>query len=291
MNKEEKDNTILEEKIEPGAAVKNPLKSSEEQGLDTKTVQKSYFESGLKPDVQSSAEITEIEQAFTKLHHEINFASKVLNLNSSNFGNSLNESISSLKHSLTEMENLNKQINEQNTIMVNELTTFALLPEKITKNINAIIPKIANEVEKIHASSVLEVKDQFSSLHNQLNEGVVDYESKLKDLTNQIISNLSSATQRFNSSIEQKFTQFTNHLAKEADAVSERKNFRLLKYLCFVIGFSALISGITSYIVTTQFPRFVTVTGAQSLSITDSKVQVWGAKAEEMKPDVVNKTK
>jgi len=107
-----------------------------------------------------------IEQAFKALHHEIDFASKALNVKSGDFANTLHDAISSLKLSLSELENVNKQLNDQNTAMISELTTFALLPEKITYSIQNVVPQIAFEVEKIHSNRILEIQDRFTSLHN-----------------------------------------------------------------------------------------------------------------------------
>ena len=84
-----------------------------------------------------------IEHAFKALHHEIDFASKALNVKSGDFADTLHAAISSLKLSLSELENINKQINDQNNSMISELTKFALLPEKITYSIKNIVPQIA----------------------------------------------------------------------------------------------------------------------------------------------------
>ena len=79
--------------------------------------------------------------------------------------------------------------------------------------------------------------------------------------------------------MEQKLTQFSNRLATEADAVSSQKNMRFLKNLGFIILFSGLVSAFTSYLVATEFPRYVRVEAPNNLSIIDSKVQVIEAKS------------
>jgi len=79
--------------------------------------------------------------------------------------------------------------------------------------------------------------------------------------------------------IEQKLTHFGNRLAEEADAVSSQKNVRFLKNLAFIILFSGLVSAFTSYLVATEFPRYVRVEAPNNLSIIDSKVQVIEAKS------------
>jgi len=232
-----------------------------------------------------------IEQAFKALHHEIDFASKALNVKSGDFANTLHDAISSLKLSLSELENVNKQLNDQNTAMISELTTFALLPEKITYSIQNVVPQIAFEVEKIHSNRILEIQDRFTSLHNQLTNDINDYESKLGHLSDQSLNNLSAAIEKFSITIEQKLAHFGNRLAEEADAVSSQKSMRFLKNLAFILLFSGLVSAFTSYLVATQFPRYVRVDAPNNLSIIDSKVQVWEAKSLNTKETQFNKQK
>ena len=163
--------------------------------------------------------------------------------------------------------------------MISELTTFTLLPEKITHSVNNIVPQIACEVEKIHSNSILEIQDRFISLHNQLTNDINDYKGKLEHLSDQSLNNLSAAIEKFSITIEQKLTQFSNQLTEEVDAVLSQKSMRFLKNLAFIVLFSGLVSAFSSYLVATQFPRYVRVDAPNNLSIIDSKVQVWEAKS------------
>ena len=220
----------------------------------------------------------EIAQAFKALHHEIDFASRALNIKSGDFANTLNNSISSLQHLLSSLESLNKQMDGQNKAMIDELNTLTILPSKIAESVQSIVPEIANRVEKIHNHRILEIKDQFTLLHNQLANSIGDYEVKLKNISSQSLSKLSETTEKFSATIEQKLIQYSNQLAKEADAVGSQKSMRFLGNIALVVLFSGLVSTLTSYLVATQFPRYVTVDSPNSLSITDSKVQVWEAR-------------
>jgi len=76
-----------------------------------------------------------IEQAFKALHHEIDFASKTLNVKSSDFGNTLHSAISSLKLSLSKLENITKQLNDQNTAAISELTAFLRTTQKFIQHL------------------------------------------------------------------------------------------------------------------------------------------------------------
>lgn len=43
-----------------------------------------------------------------------------------------------------------------------------------------------------------------------------------------------------------------------------------------MVIFSAIVSSIMSYVVMTQFRRYVEIKGANDISVYDSKVQLWG---------------
>jgi len=126
---------------------------------------------------------------------------------------------------------------------------------------------------------------------NQLTNDINDYESKLGHLSDQSLNNLSAAIEKFSITIEQKLAHFGNRLAEEADAVSSQKSMRFLKNLAFILLFSGLVSAFTSYLVATQFPRYVRVDAPNNLSIIDSKVQVWEAKSLNTKETQFNKQK
>ncbi len=46
--------------------------------------------------------------------------------------------------------------------------------------------------------------------------------------------------------------------------------------MCLVVLFSAIVSGGAAYLVTTKFPRYLTVTGANDVTIQDCNVSVLG---------------
>ena len=110
-------------------------------------------------------------------------------------------------------------------------------------------------------------------------------------MSDQSLNNLSTAIEKFSITIEQKLTQFSNQLTEEVDAVLSQKSMRFLKNLAFIVLFSGLVSAFTSYLVATQFPRYVRVDAPNNLSIIDSKVQVWEAKSPNTKEPQANKQK
>ena len=234
----------------------------------------------------------QIEQSLKKLHNEIDFASKILNVKSDEYGDTLNSCISSFKSLLEKLEDVLEQSKSQKQMIIDEIAILTLLPEKITNNIKQIIPQIASEIEQIHQPHVLEIKEQFTILHNNLTTDIMSYKNQLDGMASSCTEQLNSAAETFSTTLEQKLNQFTDKLTKSAGLASAQNSKMLIKNLAFVVIFSAVISGITSYVVTTKFPRFVRITGANNLSVHDSKVEVWNSKKElEVKEPKFKKTK
>lgn len=65
-------------------------------------------------------------------------------------------------------------------------------------------------------------------------------------------------------------------LSASAAYVTECSNISFLKDMCLVVLFSAIISGGTAYLVTTKFPRYLTVTVANNVTIQNCDVSVLG---------------
>ena len=108
----------------------------------------------------------------------------------------------------------------------------------------------------------------------------MNYKNQLDGMASGCTEQLTNATENFSTTLQQKLNQFTDKLTKSAGLASAQNSKMLIKNLAFVVILSAVISGITSYVVTTKFPRFVRITGANNLSVHDSKVEVWNSRKE-----------
>ena len=185
-------------------------------------------------------------------------------------------------------------LNQQELIvskMNDESRVLCLIPQKIQDRVDMIAPKIATEVGIIHNSKILEINDQFNLLQDKLTKDFDGYRQKLEITTKQCVEQLIDTSDNMKVTIEQKLTQFSNQLTTEVDAVLSQKSMRFLKNLAFIVLFSGLVSAFSSYLVATQFPRYVRVDAPNNLSIIDSKVQVLEAKSPNTKEPQANKQK
>lgn len=103
------------------------------------------------------------------------------------------------------------------------------------------------------------------------------YQEKLQALNN-AHNDTVAANKELTSVLDQKLDEYSKKLSDSASYVTQCSNTSFLKNMCLVVLFSAIISGVTSYLVTTKFPRHFNVTGASSVTIYDSNVHVLGGK-------------
>ena len=254
--------------------------SKEGKSSDQETLNKSSGEQSVESNIQIKS-----------TSDELVFNARAMSSSSEEFIKSLAKANSSIQKTLDNFEQcLIKQ--EQNVTKINtESGVLCLIPEKMEERINGIIPKVAAEVELIYNSKSMELNKQFDALQDKLTKNFNGYEQTIAATTKQSLEQLTNTIESMKISLEQKLTEFSKQLAEEADAVSSQKSMRFLKNLAFILLFSGLVSAFSSYLVATQFPRYVRVDNPDNLSINDSKIEIWGAKLNELKGSQSDKKK
>lgn len=211
----------------------------------------------------NQAEQQQLDALLEKLHAEIDFAAKSLDINKQDFTNILNGSLATLNNLLIKFENILQQASDQHEKQTKDLATFTILPEKIASNIAAVVPQLASALENIHTPHVIGTKNQFSSIQQNLATEITNYHSKL--------------------------TEITNNCLDKAVIISTKSRKKFFTSLAVMVIFSAIVSSITSYFVTNKFPRYVAIQGVNDLTIHDSRVVVHDS-TKELKEQKANKT-
>jgi hypothetical protein len=239
----------------------------------------------------TAEKIQEEQKKLQQINDNLSFNTRSLNSATTHIVDNLSTSQATIQKILDAMQ---ASLNQQELIvskMNDESRVLCLIPQKIQDRVDMIAPKIATEVGIIHNSKILEINDQFNLLQDKLTKDFGGYRQKLEITTKQCVEQLIDTSDNMKVTIEQKLTQFSNQLTTEVDAVLSQKSMRFLKNLAFIVLFSGLVSAFSSYLVATQFPRYVRVDAPNNLSIIDSKVQVWEAKSPNTKEPQANKQK
>jgi hypothetical protein len=239
----------------------------------------------------TAEKIQEEQKKLQQINDNLSFNTRSLNSATTHIVDNLSTSQATIQKILDAMQ---ASLNQQELIvskMNDESRVLCLIPQKIQDRVDMIAPKIATEVGIIHNSKILEINDQFNLLQDKLTKDFDGYRQKLEITTKQCVEQLIDTSDNMKVTIEQKLTQFSNQLTEEVDAVLSQKSMRFLKNLAFIVLFSGSVSAFSSYLVATQFPRYVRVDAPNNLSIIDSKVQVWEAKSPNTKEPQANKQK
>jgi len=228
-------------------------------------------------NLSADEKVQEVQEELQQINDNLSFNTRSLNTVTEHLVGNLNTSQVTIQKILDAMQT---SLNQQELVvskMNDESRVLCLIPQKMQDRIDMIAPKIATEVGVIHSAKIVEINNQFNLLQDKLTKDFDGYRQKLEITTKQCVEQLIDTSDNMKVTIEQKLTQFSNQLTEEVDAVLSQKSMRFLKNLAFIVLFSGLVSAFTSYLVATQFPRYVRVDAPNNLSIIDSKVQVWEA--------------
>jgi hypothetical protein len=242
-------------------------------------------------DVFADDKAQEEQEELRQINDNLSFNARSLNSITTHLVENLSVSQVTIQKILDAMQT---SLNQQESIvskMNDESRVLCLIPQKMQDRIDMIAPKIATEIGIIHNSKIVELNNQFNILQDKLTKDFDVYGQKLETTTTQCLEQLINTTDSIKATIEQKLAQFTKQLSVEADVVSSQNSIRFLRNLTFIVLFSGLVSASASYLVATQFPRYVRVDAPNNLSIIDSKVQIWEAKSQDKQDKKVENVK
>lgn len=127
----------------------------------------------------------QLQSLLNKLHAEIDFTSKSLDINKQDFIKSFTTSLTQLDSLLQQLKTILQQISNQHDKHVQNLATLTLLPEKVAGNITELVPKIAKSLGNIYQPHIIETKNQFTILKQELEQGINNFHNKMLELSSQ----------------------------------------------------------------------------------------------------------
>lgn len=187
-----------------------------------------------------------------KLKNQISFTTKALEKQQQELSKILSSSADQLNDAVKTFDRTIAAQQNQYEMLQNEVGVLTILPEQLKKEISNILPNMAKHIDAVY-------QEKLQALNNAHNDTV-------------------SANRDLICTLDKKLDEYSTKLSARAAHVTECSNISFLKSMCLVVLFSAIISGVTSYLVTTKFPRHFNVTGASSVTIYDSNVHVLGGK-------------
>ncbi|CAK6519122.1 hypothetical protein [Rickettsia helvetica] len=224
------------------------------------------------------------DDAVNKLKNQLSFSTKALKKQQQELSKVLSSSAEQLNDAVKTFDKTITAQKNQYEILQNEVGVLTVLPEKTKEAVTNIIPDVAKELDKIQKEYTKSLHDSYSTIISGYAEEIQKYKTEI----DQVSHGLTSHITKHISSVDQKLDEYSKKLSASAAYVVECSNYSFLKNMCLVVLFSAIVAGGTAYLVTTKFPRYLTVTGANNVTIQDCDVSVLG-KAKD--PDNLIMTK
>ncbi|EER20775.1 MULTISPECIES: hypothetical protein [spotted fever group] len=231
----------------------------------------------------SESETMRNDSALTKLIQQMHFTAKLITEKEKHLNQTLNKLSEAFKQiveqSTSDLNNINSSFREniqkqakQYEILKTEVGVLTLLPEKTKEAITNIIPDVAKELDKIQREYTKSLHDSYSTIISGYAEGIHKYKAEIEQVSHGVTSHIT----KHMSSVDQKLDEYSKKLSASAAYVVECSNYSFLKNMCLVVLFSAIVAGGTAYLVITRFPRYLTITGANDVTIQDCNVSVLG---------------
>ncbi|WP_032139711.1 hypothetical protein [Rickettsia tamurae] len=212
------------------------------------------------------------DDAVNKLKNQLSFSTKALEKQQQELSKVLSSSAEQLNDAVKTFDKTITAQKNQYEILQNEVGVLIVLPEKTKEAVTNIIPDVAKELDKIQKEYTKSLHDSYSTIISGYAEEIQKYKTEI----DQVSHGLTSHITKHISSVDQKLDEYSKKLSASAAYVVECSNYSFLKNMCLVVLFSAIVAGGTAYLVTTKFPRYLTVTGANNVTIQDCDVSVLG---------------
>lgn len=203
---------------------------------------------------QEKQDEEEVQKNRQKISDELAFNARAISNAADDFIEKLSAAHAAVQKTLEGLNNSAFQQEKTADKIRLESGVLSLIPEKVQNRLNSIIPAIAKEIDLIYSEKASELNQNFKVLQTKLADSLAEHGKKISDTTE----------------------QFASNLKREANDLAASKNRNFLKNTMILVLFSGAVSALTSYLVGTYFPKWVTITGAHEVSVSESRVDAYG---------------
>jgi len=209
--------------------------------------------------------VKSLEDAIERLHTEADFAAHSFRANTKETILSLKSTTVSLNEIFKKASTLEDNFKIITDKMHSQTTTLSVLPGKIAEEVSDLPQKVAEAVA-----------DSIPQLGKQLLEA---QESMLENMKQSLANSIVNWQEQANITVKQlkdDIVYYRQEMATIAELGSKNRMRRLFWILLLAGTFSAIVAGVSSWVINKHFPRSVEIKGAQNLVVKDSQVLVSG---------------
>lgn len=254
-------------------------------------------------------QITTLESAIARLHAELDFGTKAFGGHAKDAGQSLKSLQQELTAALNDVQQPLTIFNKCNAKLETSIQTLSLLPKKTEDVLNALVPEIGKEVEKIHGERMQVIEATLQGLEKSLekkteshieilkalskqlqkgfNEEVLDQKKSIDQVVNNTIEKIHEFQIEQSKKQEKMFQQLVAHTKKEVDSITTNHGSRFLRNTAICLILAAIAGGVSGWYINAYFPKYVTFQQSGDVTIHDSDVRVWNT--EKVKSNLKKK--
>lgn len=232
-------------------------KLTKEQSNNTEKPQSKY----ILPEKMKS-----LEDVITRIHSEADFISTAFGVHTNKVMESFKSAITTITETSDTLELPIEMFKENNDRLEALINTLVILPSKTEEILSGVQDKVAKSV----AATIPNLVDTLCKSHN-------DNYRKIHGSIDSCIQDLSHYINEARTHTQTELIEYKQEIANLIECGIKQRTRRIFLILMLSGSFSAIVSGVTSWVINKHFPRSVEITGNQHLVVKDSQVLVHGS--------------
>lgn len=216
--------------------------------------------------------IKSFEEVITRIHSEADFISTAFGVHTNKVMESFESAIKTISKTGNTFALPLEMFKKNNDRLEALINTLVVLPSKTEEIVSGVQDKVAKSV----ANTIPALVDKLCKSHN-------DNYQEIKAAINLSIQDLSHYINETRVQTKTELIEYKQEMASLIECGTRYRIRRMFLILTLSGSFSAIVAGLTSWVINTHFPRSVEITGNQHLVVKDSQVLVTGSDTYKFK--------
>ena len=245
--------------------------------VDKKTITATVDKTKMVQEVDLRESLQLLQKTIKDWHHEVDFTSNAFVGHANQTQSSLASTNTSMQETLKTIAGLLSAFSESSTKIQDQTITLALLPQKVHKALEDLVPNIGREVEKIHSQRLEIITTHIAKIEQALKDSIMQNQKAIEETARLSISQMQEAQLNALEYQRKQIAEFVKSVKEEVEAVTSNHGSKFLRNLIITLILATIAGGITSWCVGKYFPAFIQINKAGDVTVQHSAVKVWEA--------------
>jgi hypothetical protein len=245
--------------------------------VDKKTITATVDKTKTVQEVELRESLQLLQKTIKDWHHEVDFTSNAFVGHANQTQSSLASTNTSMQETLKTIAGLLSAFSESSTKIQDQTITLALLPQKVHKALEDLVPNIGREVEKIHSQRLEIITTHIAKIEQALKDSIMQNQKAIEETARLSIRQMQEAQLNALESQRKQIAEFVKSVKEEVEAVTSNHGSKFLRNLIITLILATIAGGITSWCVGKYFPAFIQINKAGDVTVQHSAVKIWEA--------------